>query len=68
MIAAKPNQHGKGHLAAMQIPDGPDVSCPWCGGAISLARFAASDEEEGVEVAVCTECGRRVVLPLPQIG
>jgi DNA-directed RNA polymerase subunit RPC12/RpoP len=48
-----------------QIPDGPEVSCPWCGAAVALSRFAASDEEEGTDVAVCPSCGRRVPLPLP---
>ena len=23
----------------MQIPDAPEVSCPWCGGAVALSRF-----------------------------
>lgn len=49
----------------MQIPDTPEISCPWCGGAIALSRFAASDEEQGIDVAVCPGCGRRVPLPLP---
>ncbi len=49
----------------MNVPDGPQVSCPWCGGAVPLARFAASDEETGTDVAVCLSCGRRVPLQLP---
>ncbi len=49
----------------MQIPERPEISCPWCGGAIALSRFAPSDEEYGIEVAVCPGCGRRVPLPLP---
>ena len=47
------------------VPDRPEVPCPWCGMGISLARFAASDDEEGMDVAVCTGCGRRVDLQLP---
>jgi hypothetical protein len=49
----------------MQIPKAPEVPCPWCGAAIALSRFAASDEEYGIDVAVCPSCGRRVPLPLP---
>ncbi len=48
-----------------EVPDTPHVACPWCGGAILLSRFAPSDEEIGVDVAVCPRCGRRVPLPLP---
>ena len=49
----------------MGIPDGPDVSCPWCSAAVPLARFAGSDDEPGMDVAVCPSCGRRVTLQLP---
>jgi DNA-directed RNA polymerase subunit RPC12/RpoP len=49
----------------MTVPDRPEIPCAWCGGGIPLARFAASDDEEGTEVAVCPRCGRRVALQLP---
>jgi DNA-directed RNA polymerase subunit RPC12/RpoP len=48
------------------VPDTPHVACPWCGAPILLSRFAASDEEVGVDVAVCPQCGRRAPLPLPR--
>jgi hypothetical protein len=50
------------------LPDRPEVACSWCGGGILLSRFAASDEEVGIDVAVCPHCGRRVPLPLPGTG
>jgi hypothetical protein len=48
-----------------RVPDGPEVPCPWCGADIPLARFVDSDDEHGMQVAVCTGCGRRVDLQLP---
>jgi uncharacterized Zn-finger protein len=49
----------------MTVPDRPEVSCPWCSGAIPLARFVDSDDELGMQVAVCPGCSRRVDLQLP---
>lgn len=67
MIAAKARRYGEGHRVPTQIPDAPEVDCPWCGAAVALSRFAASDEEHDVDIAVCPHCGRRVALPLPQM-
>jgi endogenous inhibitor of DNA gyrase (YacG/DUF329 family) len=47
------------------VPDRPEVTCPWCGGAIPLAYFVGSDEESQTDVGVCPRCGRRVPLSLP---
>jgi ribosomal protein S27AE len=41
---------------------GPWISCPRCGTAIGLARFAESDDEVGAAVGVCPSCGERVDL------
>jgi hypothetical protein len=50
---------------ASVVPDRPELTCPWCGGAVPLAYFAASDEEPETDVGVCPRCGRRVPLSLP---
>jgi len=46
----------------MSESPGAWVTCPRCGAEVPLARFADSDDEPAMAVAVCPACSERIDL------